>query len=173
MMRRLLLCIAVLSSCHPVARNTPEEGVYVTERGTDVFVNDGRRSYLGTKYIPPGKNFLRDFGSPITKIQMDGVSCIALSDLTFAVPKSEHFTCNGVNFLIQRKFENGTLIRATCASRRNGVCVEGDSSVPLFQYDYAYVPSRGVEWIRFVSNNPRIPGDVFRYRSGPRILASK
>lgn len=174
MMRRLaaLFFLCAISSCH---RNTSEKldnvARYQTDDGQKILLTDGKRSYSGTKYLPPGSNPLQDFGSAVRTISIPNVRCIVLDNLTFAVSAAPKFTCNGFTFQVRDKSERALVIRASCESLSVGGCQKGDSRGPRFEYEYAYIPDQGVEWIRFVSEDPKVPGDILHHIAGSRVLA--
>lgn len=171
-MRRLLIAlpIGLLVSCHQMnGQRAP--GIYETRNGSQILVADTQHSYLGTKYTPPGTNVLRDYGMPIKKIQAIDTECSVYSNLlTFTVPTSKATSCNGFVFRIKQQFNSHVVVHVECRSPLNATCSGSQPILPDIEYEYAYIPGKGVVWIRFVSENPKLPGDVLLHQSGSMIL---
>jgi hypothetical protein len=143
---------------------------YATADGNKILLSDGTRAYIGTKYIPPEADALRDFGAPVKSIRSGNVRCVVMHNFTFAVSNQDRFECNGFTFEVRRRTDDFVIINALCTSLSMAGC-DRNSKGPPFEYEYAYIPHVGIEWIKF-TDDPKIRGDILRHSGGGRILGS-
>lgn len=171
---RLLIPILLLcaSSCQvPKQSQNQTFGLYESDDSSQILVTDGKRSYFGTRYTPENIDILRTFGSPVSEISSDGSRCTIVSGLTFAVPEKRDFECGGASFQRIQYSGKEIIVRVSCYATNGRRCIPSVlKSNPLLEYDFAYVPDKGVEWIRLPSNESDGRGGYLRYRSGIRIL---
>lgn len=167
-MKRLLMLTALVSvvSC----QNSKTVSVYEASSGGQILTTDGKRSYFGPSSVPNEDRLLQDYGAPISDASSEEVRCLIVSDLTFAISEQQTFSCNGLTFRVVTSDGNASIVRATCEAFRNGKCESDTAAVPVLEYEYAYIPGKGIEWIRFFDEQSSLAGDVLKHRSGPRVL---
>ena len=170
------MCVLLLSC----GSNTKEShrGLYESQDGTQILAISKGRVYLGTKDLPPGADAIADYGTPVRRVSGDDLTCVVVSQFTFAISSRPSFSCNGISFDVRAKPAGSIVIRATCGSLRKGLiregaCAPAGANPPAFQYEYGYIPGVGVEWVRILPKEPNEPSDgkdIIRHRRGLRIL---
>jgi hypothetical protein len=165
-----IFALALLAGCHE-GRAHKRAGIarYETKDGSQILLTDGKHWYAGTKYLPPNAEPLRDFGSPVTTINGKSSECQVFGSLTFAEPIETTFKCNGFIFSVRKISDKAWIVRASCGALNVDHC-ESSERGPKFDYEYEFIPGEGIEWVRYVSDNPTVPGDILYHTSGDRIL---
>lgn len=173
-LRAALIILAPLQSCGLNDAGKPHlPAHYETNDRSMVLITDGALWYNGTRFIPPGKDPLRDFGEKVKILDQAGVRCEVLGSLTFAISAREAFECNGYSFRSRKTGTGKFVVSAFCGTLRVDRCIQGGREGPQLSYAYFYIQGEGVEWLRFDDGKQGREGDFLRHTTGGRILDLK